>query len=88
MCTAKPCLRVAMPRLIGHAFLLFRTCGLRDPLKAKLLELWTEVSPAAREVFDLVALKRVRQAASALLGFRFDIHSNTWTEEITHCCAS
>jgi hypothetical protein len=22
------------------------------------------------------------------LRFRFDIHSNTWTEEITHCCAS
>ena len=52
--TAKPCLRIVTPRLICHAFF---------PLKAKLLELWTAVSPAAREVFDLVALKEVRRCA-------------------------
>jgi hypothetical protein len=30
-------------------------------LKAKLLDLWSEMSPPAREVFDIVALKGVRR---------------------------
>jgi len=57
--TAKPCLRIVTPRLIGHAF--FAVQSLRDPLKAKLLDLWSEMSPPAREVFDIVALKTVRR---------------------------
>jgi hypothetical protein len=57
--TAKPCLRIVTPRLIGHAF--FAVQSLRDPLKAKLLDLWSEMSPPAREVFDIVALKGVRR---------------------------
>ena len=42
---------------------IFAVQSLRGPLKAKLLELWTAVSPAAGEVFDLVALKEVRRCA-------------------------